>query len=133
MAVHAHPDDEGIFFGGVLPYYAQTLGLPVVLVNMTTGWLNDDGTQTTDSYTRQAELTEAATRYGLDVGPVFTLFQQTNWNLTIDNSWDRLADYVTDGDDVAEGQRKSSRRLAELIRRYRPEVIVTHDLGKNRS
>jgi len=127
MAIHAHPDDEGIFFGGVLPYYAQTLELPVVLVNMTTGWLNADGTQTTDSYTRQAELTEAAVRYGLNVGPVFALFQQTNWNLTIDNSWDRWADYVTDGDDVAEGQRRASRRLAELIRKYRPEVIATHD------
>jgi len=127
MAVHAHPDDEGIFFGGVLPYYARTLGLPVVLVDMTTGWLNGDGTQTSDSYTRQAELTEAAVRYGLDDGPVFVLFQQTSWNIGIENAWDRWADHVTDGDDVADGQRRASRRLAELIRIYRPEVIATHD------
>jgi len=129
MAIHAHPDDEGIFFGGVLPYYAQTLGLPVVLVNMTTGWLNSDGSQTADSFTRQAELTEAAVRYGLDDAPVFLLFQQTNWNIGIENSWDRWADYVTDGDDIADGQRMSSRRLAGLIRTYRPEVIVTHDFN----
>lgn len=129
MAIHAHPDDEGIFFGGTLPYYSQALGLPVILVNMTTGWLNDDGTQTSDSFTRQAELWEAAIRYGLDVGPVFALFQQTNWNISIDNSWDRWADNITDGDDVADGQRRSSRRLAGLIRTYRPEVIATHDFG----
>ncbi|MBK6899364.1 MAG: PIG-L family deacetylase [bacterium] len=128
MVVHAHPDDEGIFFGGVLPYYARVLGLPTVLVNMTTGWLNGDGTRTADSYTREAELREAAVRYGLGGRPLFALFQQTDWNLSIDNSWDRWADYVTDGDDVAEGQRKSCRRLAELIRTYRPEVIATHDL-----
>jgi len=127
MAVHAHPDDEGIFFGGVLPYYALTLDLPVVLVNMTTGWLNDDGSQTADSFTRQAELTEAAVHYGLDDAPVFVLFQQTNWNIGIENSWDRWADYITDGDDIADGQRMASRRLAELIRTYRPEVIATHD------
>jgi LmbE family N-acetylglucosaminyl deacetylase len=129
MAVHAHPDDEGIFFGGVLPYYACTLGLPVVLVNMTTGWLEADCAQTEDSYTRQAELTEAAGRYGLDGAPMFLLFQQTDWNIGIENSWDRWADCVTDGDDIAEGQRRASRCLAELIRAYRPEVIVTHDFA----
>lgn len=36
MVVHAHADDEGIFGGGVLPYYAQTLGLKVVDLYMTT-------------------------------------------------------------------------------------------------
>ncbi len=129
MLVHTHPDDEGIFMGGALPYYAQTLRFPTILVDMTTGWLNDDGSQTGDSQTREAELREAAFRYGLDNEPVFALFQQTNWNLTIDQSWDRWADYITDGDDVDEGKRKASRYLAELIRLHRPEVIATHDFG----
>lgn len=129
MVVHAHPDDEGIFFGGVLPYYSQVLRLPTLLVNMTTGWLNADGSQTTDSETREAELREAAVRYGLEGEPVFALFQQTNWNVSIDQSWDRWADHVTDGDDIDEGKRRSSRRLAELIRAHRPEVIAAHDFG----
>jgi len=127
MVVHAHPDDEGIFFGGLLPYATQVLRLPTLLVDMTTGWLNDDGSQTADSHTREAELREAAVRYGLENEPVFALFQQTNSNVSIDHAWDRWADHVTDGDDLDEGKRRSSRYLAELIRAHRPEVIAAHD------
>lgn len=60
MVIHAHPDDEGIFFGGTLPFYSRVRCMPAVLVDMTTGWLNDDGTQTDDSETRETVLREAA-------------------------------------------------------------------------
>jgi len=131
MVVHAHPDDEAIFFGGTLPYYSQVLGLPTVLVDMTTGFLNDDCTQTANSDTREAEHREVAWRYGLPTIPVYPFFQDTWTGIPADiaRNWDRWADCVEDGDDVAEGQERASRYLAEQIRRYRPEVIATHDFG----
>ena len=129
MVIHAHPDDEGIFFGGALPYYTQVKRVPTVLVDMTTGWLNSDGSQTGNSLTREAELREVAWRYGLRNEPIFAFFQQTNWQMPISESWDRWADYVTDHDDIAVGQRMAARYLAEQIRLYRPDVIATHDFG----
>ena len=129
MVIHAHPDDEGIFFGGTLPYYTQVKRVPTALVDMTTGWLNSDGSQTSNSLTREVELNEVAWRYGLRNEPIFAFFQQTNWQMPISESWDRWADYVTDYDDIAVGQQMASRYLAEQIRLCKPDVIVTHDFG----
>lgn len=129
MVIHAHPDDEGIFFGGTLPYYTQVKKVPTVLINMTTGWLYSDGSQTSDSITRESELRTVAWRYGLRNEPIFAFFQQTKSSVTIDESWDRWANHITDGDDIAEGQQRASRYFAEQIRLYKPDVIVTHDFG----
>ena len=41
LFIHAHPDDEGIFGGGVLPYYAQARDMSVTSLAMTTR--NPDG------------------------------------------------------------------------------------------
>ena len=37
LAVFAHPDDEGIFFGGALPYYSSVLNLPTMILCMADG------------------------------------------------------------------------------------------------
>lgn len=133
MVIHAHPDDEGIFFGGALPYYTQVQNLPTVQINITTGWLNANGTQTNDSLTRQAELREVAWRYGLRNLPIQDFFQQTNWQKPIAESWDRWADNVTDNPynaaDIQQGKIDASKYLAQQIRFYKPDVIITHDFG----
>lgn len=36
LVVHAHPDDEGLFGGGVIPFYSQVRGYPVIVVSMVT-------------------------------------------------------------------------------------------------
>ena len=64
LAVFAHPDDEGIFFGGALPYYSSVLNLPTMILCMA------DGNETL----RQDELRCAAWTYGLRYEPLFGHF-----------------------------------------------------------
>ncbi len=132
MAINAHPDDEGIFFGGALPYYSAVLGLPTVLVSMTSGDWNPNNLPI-----REAELRCAAWNYGLRYEPVFLRFRDlpshsmtTNpYPNKIDATWDAWADGVLQGDgaDVEAGKQRAIHALAEQIRRCRPEIIITHD------
>ncbi len=133
LAVNAHPDDEGIFFGGTLPYYAAALGLPTMLVSMTSGdWYP------TSLTIREAELRCAARNYGLRYEPLFPRFRDVPsqsmpgnpYTNKIDATWDYWADGVLDGDgsDVEAGKLKAIAYLAEQIRRYRPDVVITHDV-----
>lgn len=126
MVISAHPDDEGIFFGGTLPYYVQTLNIPVILISLTTDWLKSNGSRTSSSINREAEMREAAWRYGLRSEPVFSFFQQNIKYWAIDKAWDRWFDCILDYNDIEDGKIRVSKYLAEQIRLYRPDVIVTH-------
>ncbi len=130
MVVSTHPDDEGIFFGGAIPYYAQTRGIPTLLVSMTSGdW-------TLSPPIREAEQRNAAWAYGLRYQPLFPRFRDvseavaTTYPNKIDATWDYWADGIlqNDGSDIEIGKTKAIRYLAEQFRRYRPEVVATHDL-----
>ncbi len=128
LAVWAHPDDEGIFGGGSLPYYSAVLNVPTMLVCMTAGW----GT------VRDDELRCAAWNYGLRYAPVFGRFVDINsggvtnnpYTNSIDMTWDYWAGvgFRGDGSDVEAGKVRAINFVAEQIRRYRPDVIITHDL-----
>jgi LmbE family N-acetylglucosaminyl deacetylase len=129
LAVWAHPDDEGIFGGGSLPYYSAVLNVPTMLVCMTAGW----GT------VRDDELRCAAWNYGLRYAPVFGRFADINsgavpnnpYTNSIDMTWDYWAGvgFRGDGSDVEAGKARAINFVAEQIRRYRPDVIITHDLN----
>jgi LmbE family N-acetylglucosaminyl deacetylase len=122
MVINTHPDDEGIFFGGALPYYTTVRQVETVLVSMTSG---DWGRA---PEVREEELRNAAWIYGLRYQPIFPRFRDYP-TTTLDATWDVWADGVLDGDDVAAGKAKAARRLAAEIRRFQPEVILTHDLA----
>jgi LmbE family N-acetylglucosaminyl deacetylase len=136
MVVSAHPDDEGIFFGGTLPYYTRVLDAPTVHVSMTSGdWVRPPEV-------REEELRNADWVYGLRNEPLFPRFkdapthapgQNGGYLNSIDATWDwwndgELDGYGTFGEDAAAGRQRAIDTMATYVRTYKPEVLVTHDL-----
>jgi len=125
MTVHAHSDDEGIFLGGTIPYYAMVRGLPTVHVLMTDGaggqnHRTADGSDranvmvTQDGetiYLREGEMYNAARIYGLPSKPVLGHFADGGGG-----SW---------GNENALDTSPGVVFMVEQIRTFRPEVIVT--------
>jgi LmbE family N-acetylglucosaminyl deacetylase len=126
MAVHAHPDDEATSTGGVLHKYASE-GVRTVLVTCTGGELGDGpgglkpeqpGHEPEEvKRVRRAELEAASRELGI-------------WKLELLGYHDSgMADWGKVG---ASGSFASSDldqevgRVAGLIERYRPQVVVTY-------
>lgn len=120
LVINTHPDDEGIFFGGSLPYYSQVKKIPTLLMSMTSGDWNRAPT------VRETELRNAAWAYGLRYQPIFPRFRDYPTS-TLDDTWDVWADGLLNGQGIAEGRVKAARAVATEIRRYRPEIVATHD------
>lgn len=124
MIIGAHPDDEGIFFGGAIPYYTQTLDVPTVFICMTSGDFS------LAPSVREAEMRNAAWVYGLRSHPIFPRFRDYWFGTDSDNvsgSWDIWNDNVLGNGDELDGRLKATRYIAAQIRKYRPEVVVGHD------
>ncbi len=102
MLLAAHPDDEVLWFGGLLPTYAGELGREVLVVNASYA-----------SFDRRLELLDCLWTCGVRSYPVFLGYPDIcanersqvlqRWN------WERVV-----GDVVA------------LYRRYRPDVVMLH-------
>ncbi|GAB4101542.1 PIG-L family deacetylase [Micromonospora taraxaci] len=127
MAVHAHPDDEATSTGGVLARYADE-GITTVLVTCTDGRCGDGpgGVKPGDPghdpaavvAMRRAEL-EASCAV-LKVSHLETLGYADSGMMGWSTNDQPGAFWTTP---VAE----AAGRLAELIRQYQPDVIVTYD------
>lgn len=127
MAVHAHPDDEVLGTGGLLARCAAE-GIRTVLVTCTNGEQGDDsggvkpGEPGHDAEgvarLRLAELRESADL--LDIGHLELLGYRDSgmegWSTNDDPA--AFANIPLD---------ESAGRLAELMERYRPQVVVTYD------
>ena len=104
MVVSAHQDDEVIYLGGVIPYYDTALGVKTVVTYMTTCGRN-----------RRAEALAGLWVMGVKHFPEFINLPDEKTGMTKSlKLWG--------------GKKNIVRVLVERIRRYRPEVIVTHDL-----
>ncbi|MFD4727570.1 PIG-L family deacetylase [Streptomyces seoulensis] len=127
MAVHAHPDDEATSTGGVLARYAAE-GIRTVLVTCTDGGCGDGpggvkpgeaGHDPVAVARMRREELEASCEV-LKISDLEMLDYadsgMTGWasNDAPDSFWQTP---------VAEG----AARLAELMRHYRPDVVVTYD------
>lgn len=127
MTVHAHPDDEATSTGGVLARYAAE-GVTTVLVTCTDGGCGDGpggvkpGEPGHDPAavvaTRQAEL-EASCAV-LKVSHLEQLGYADSGMMGWSTN-DAPGSFWTTPVEVA------AARLAELIRRYQPDVVVTYD------
>ncbi|MFC0003458.1 PIG-L family deacetylase [Micromonospora siamensis] len=127
MAVHAHPDDEATSTGGVLARYAAE-GITTVLVTCTDGRCGDGpggvkpGEPGHDPQAvvamRRAEL--AASCEALKVTHLETLDYADSGMMGWATNDAPHAFWNTPVPEAAE-------RLADLIRRYRPDVVVTYD------
>ena len=105
LVVSAHCDDELIFFGGTIPYYACEQKLSVQVVYMANG-----------DRARVDEALNGLRHAGLSNAPVFLPLKDV-YTETL-----RLA--LLNWDET-----ETTRLLVEQIRRFQPEVIVTHDLN----
>jgi LmbE family N-acetylglucosaminyl deacetylase len=127
MAVHAHPDDEVIGTGGVFARYAEE-GVRTVLVTCTNGEQGDGpgrvkpGQPGHDpaevSRRRLDELRESAAHLAIEH---VELLGYPDSGMA---GWDANADAEVFSNVPVE---RAAVRLAELMERYRPQVVVTYD------
>jgi LmbE family N-acetylglucosaminyl deacetylase len=125
MVISTHPDDEGIFFGGLLPYYTQVQPVPLVHISMTSGDAHGMLPEV-----REGQLLCADWNYGLRNPPLFPRFKDrasTEGLVSFDTLWDLWADGVIDGQGIDTGELITATYVAEQFRRYRPEVVITQD------
>ena len=100
----AHPDDELIFFGGTIPVYDVERGFNVVVAYMSPS-----------NTTRTSELLNGLWSMGVRNYPVIGSFYD-GYSASLETAYKKW--------------RKSDVReyVSELIRKYKPEVMLTHDI-----
>ncbi len=105
MLVSAHQDDEFLCMGGVLPLYAVEKEVPTAVIYMA-----DCGR------TRRGEALEGLWAIGMRNYPLFLNFPDKRLKTMEECAalW---------------GEGATLEKLVEAIRRFRPEVVVTHDLS----
>lgn len=106
MVVSTHQDDELIFFGGTIPYCDVAEGHPTEVVYMA-----DCGRF------RRQEALNGLWAMGVRTYPDFI------------NLPDKRVKHIDEGLLLWDGQEHVLEELVARIRRYRPEVILTHDLN----
>ncbi len=100
----AHPDDELIYLGGTIPYYAVEQKRKVVVCYLTAS-----------NTTRSSELLNGLWDMGMHTYPVIGTFWDS-YSSTLKEAYQKwkknqVRDYVV-----------------SLLRKYRPEVVVSHDV-----
>lgn len=104
LVLSAHPDDEVLFFGGAIPYYAGELHKNVVVAYLTCGTME-----------RRSELLNGLWEMGVRTYPV------------IGDFWDKYSKKLDTAYDVW-GKNKINHFIITLLRQYKPDVVVTHDV-----
>ena len=106
MMLSAHPDDEFIWFGGALPLYAGERGYKVQVVYMTCGANN-----------RRNELLDGLWTAGVRYYPMIGSFR------------DKKAPTREKAYSLWGGTKAVHPWLVNVLRRYQPDVLLTHDMN----
>ena len=127
MAVHAHPDDEATGTGGVLARYAAE-GIRTVLVTCTDGGCGDGPGGVKPGEPGHDPVAVAALRRR-ELKASCDVLNITHLE-TLDYADSGMMGWATN--DAPESfwrtpVEQSAARLAELMRRYEPDVVVTYD------
>lgn len=127
MAVHAHPDDEATTTGGILARYSAE-GVRTILVTCTNGELGDalDGTKPGDAghdtaavaASRRHELEASCRALGVHRLELLGYHDSGMEGWAANHDPRAFARLPVD---------EAARPLAELMRRHRPDVVVTYD------
>lgn len=105
LVLFAHPDDEVLFLGGTLPYYAGHLKKEVIAATLTCG-----------NRARRSELLNSLWTCGVKNYPVF---------LDIPDVFSKRLDRAY----ASAGKKKVLDKVTTLFRKYRPDVVVTQDIN----
>lgn len=105
MLFSTHPDDEVLWFGGLLPLYAGEQKKDVLVINAVYA-----------HYYRRQELLASLWTCGVDIYPVM---------LGYPNQQDSVPEVIREWE-VKNRQPKD--RMVALIRQYEPDVVVLHDV-----
>ncbi|MFD8757343.1 PIG-L family deacetylase [Kitasatospora sp. NPDC059577] len=127
MAVHAHPDDEASGTGGVLARYAAE-GIRTVLVTCTDGGCGDGpgGVKPGDPGHDPAAVA-AMRRQELEASCEVLKVSHLELLEYADSGMMGWATNEAPGSFWQTPVEEGAARLAELMRRYRPDVVVTYD------
>ena len=127
MAVHAHPDDEAISTGGILARYSAE-GVRTVLVTCTNGEQGDD-TGGVKPGEGEHDPGEVAGRRIAELRESVRLLGVSELELLgyRDSGMDGWSANEDPGVFCNVPLADAAERVAELMRRYRPQVVVTYD------
>jgi len=127
MAVHAHPDDEASSTGGILARYGAE-GVRTVVVTCTNGELGDGPEGVKPGEPGHDEATVTSVRRG-ELERSCAILKVTDLELLGYHDSGMMGWPQNDqpGSFWATPVEEASARLATLIERYRPEVVVTYD------
>jgi LmbE family N-acetylglucosaminyl deacetylase len=103
LVLSAHCDDELLFFGGVIPYYAGEKQLKVIVCYLTD-----------QTHTRRSEALDGLWTCGVRAYPEMGVFK----DIKVDTAKECYPYW---------GKDKVEAHIAGLIDKYQPEVMVTHD------
>lgn len=104
MVITAHADDEILFFGGTIPYYAAEQGKKVIVCYMTK-----------QTPCRRNELLDGLWLCGVREYPDLGIFPDGK-------------NYSLGDNDAFWGKKKIEQYVTALFRKYQPDVVVTHDV-----
>ena len=103
LVLSAHCDDELLFFGGVIPYYAGEQQRKVIVCYLTD-----------QTHTRRSEALDGLWLCGVRAYPEMGVFK----DIKVDHAAECYPYW---------GKEKVTAHIAGLITKYQPDVMVTHD------